>query len=454
MPRLNLASITEVRRRISSNEISTKEYVVQCIENIKNISGEGAKAFLYIAQDEAIATAHSQDILLEKGLQIGPLSGVTVSIKDLFDIAGQVTASGSNVLRNNSPATEDSEVVSRIRRAGGIVVGRTNMTEFAYSGLGLNPHFGTPLNPYDRSNGRIPGGSTSGGAISVTDQMALIAIGSDTGGSCRIPAALCGIVGFKPTASRYSMAGVLPLSRSLDSVGILASSVQCCQIIDGVLFDGSKGDNFEVPISRINIGIVDNVVLDGMDGDVKKNYLRTIEILEKSGANLRTINSKVFERVIQLQGQPKIVSAEANSEYENILALKGEEVDPRVSSRIVKGKEISSAVYIKTLVERKLLIQAWRQEFSNDDVWVMPTVPVIAPLLNDLSSDEEYFKYNSLMLRNPGLINFLDGCALSIPNHFAEEPPTGIMLASPGSDDETLLRCGLAVEKMLSSLRS
>ena len=150
--------------------------------------------------------------------------------------------------------------------------------------------------------------------------------------------------------------------------------------------------------------------------------------------------------------QPKIVSAEANSEYENILALKGEEVDPRVSSRIVKGKEISSAVYIKTLVERKLLIQAWRQEFSNDDVWVMPTVPVIAPLLNDLSSDEEYFKYNSLMLRNPGLINFLDGCALSIPNHFAEEPPTGIMLASPGSDDETLLRCGLAVEKMLSTL--
>jgi aspartyl-tRNA(Asn)/glutamyl-tRNA(Gln) amidotransferase subunit A len=204
----------------------------------------------------------------------------------------------------------------------------------------------------------------------------------------------------------------------------------------------------------MNIGVPNNIVLEGMDRDVKKNYLRTIEILEKSGANLRTINSKVFERVIQLQGQPKIVSAEANSEYENILALKDEEVDPRVSSRIVKGKEISSAVYIKTLVERKLLIQAWRQEFSNDDVWVMPTVPVIAPLLNDLSSDEEYFKYNSLMLRNPGLINFLDGCALSIPNHFAEEPPTGIMLVSPGSDDETLLRCGLAVEKMLSSLRS
>jgi aspartyl-tRNA(Asn)/glutamyl-tRNA(Gln) amidotransferase subunit A len=452
MPRLKLVSITEVRRRISSNEISTKEYVLQCIENIKNVSGEGAKAFLYVAEDEAITTAQSQDALLKMGLQNGPLSGVTVSIKDLFDIAGQVTASGSNVLRDNASATVDSEVVSRIRRAGGIVVGRTNMTEFAYSGLGLNPHFGTPLNPYDRSNGRIPGGSTSGGAISVTDQMAIIAVGSDTGGSCRIPAALCGIVGFKSTASRYSMAGILPLSRSLDSVGILAPTVQCCQIMDGILFDGPKINNFEVSINRLNIGVLENVVLEGMDKDVKKNYLRTIEVLKKSGANLRTINSKVFERVIQLQGQPKIVSAEANSEFESILALKGKGVDPRVSTRITKGKEITSAVYIQTLVERKLLIQAWRQEFLNDDVWVMPTVPVIAPLLDDLRLDEKYFECNSLMLRNPGLINFLDGCALSIPNHFGEEPPTGLMLVSPGNTDESLLRCGVAVEKMLSTL--
>ena len=452
MPRLKLASITEVRRRILSNEISTKEYVLQCIENIKNVSGEGAKSFLYVAEDEAITTAQSQDALLKKGLQNGPLSGVTVSIKDLFDISGQVTASGSNVLRNNTSATEDSEVVSRIRRAGGIVVGRTNMTEFAYSGLGLNPHFGTPLNPYDRSNGRIPGGSTSGGAISVTDQMAIIAVGSDTGGSCRIPAALCGIVGFKSTACRYSMAGVLPLSRSLDSVGILAPTVQCCQIMDSVLFDGPKINNFEVSINRINIGVLENVVLEGMDKDVKKNYFRTIEVLKKSGANLRTINSKVFERVIQLQGQPKIVSAEANSEFESILALKGKGVDPRVSTRIAKGKEITSAVYIQTLVERKLLIQAWQQEFLNDDLWVMPTVPVIAPLLDDLRLDEKYFECNSLMLRNPGLINFLDGCALSIPNHFREGPPTGLMLVSPGNRDENLLRCGVAVEKMLSTL--
>jgi aspartyl-tRNA(Asn)/glutamyl-tRNA(Gln) amidotransferase subunit A len=447
-----LVSITEVRRRIRSNEISTKEYVHQCIENIKNASGEGAKSFLYVAEDEAITTAQSQDALLKKGLQNGPLSGVTVSIKDLFDISGQVTASGSNVLRDNASATVDSEVVSHIRRAGGIVVGRTNMTEFAYSGLGLNPHFGTPLNPYDRSNGRIPGGSTSGGAISVTDQMAIIAVGSDTGGSCRIPAALCGIVGFKSTASRYSMAGILPLSRSLDSVGVLAPTVQCCQIMDGILFDGPKINNFEVSIDRLNIGVVENVVLEGMDKDVKKNYLRTIEVLKKSGANLRTINSKVFERVIQLQGQPKIVSAEANSEFETILALKGKGVDPRVSTRITKGKEITSAVYIQTLVERKLLIQAWQKEFLNDDVWVMPTVPVIAPLLDDLRLDEKYFECNSLMLRNPGLINFLDGCALSIPNHFGEGPPSGLMLVSPGNTDESLLRCGVAVEKMLLTL--
>jgi len=451
MSRSGLVSIAEVRRRIRSHETSTKDYVSKCIENIQSPSGEGARAFLRVSEAEALAVAESQDVLLKNGLQLEPLAGITVSIKDLFDIAGQVTASGSTILKNNDPAIADADVVSRIRNAGGIVVGRTNMTEFAYSGLGLNPHFGTPLNPYDRNKGRIPGGSTSGGAISVTDQMATIAIGSDTGGSCRIPAALCGVVGFKSTASRYSMAGILPLSRSLDSVGMLAPTVQCCQIIDGILFEGVKKNNPEIPINRLNIGVLENVVLEGIDPDVKRNYLRTIEILENSGAHLRPINSTVIDRIIQLQGQPKIVSAEANSEFENILAHMGEGVDPRVSTRIAKGKDISSAVYIQTLLERKMLIQAWQQEFLNDDVWIMPTVPVIAPLLNDLHSDEEYFKFNALMLRNPGLINFLDGCAISLPNHLSGEPPTGVMLASLGGSDESLLGCGIVIEKLLSN---
>lgn len=450
MSHSGLMSIAGLQRRIRSHETSTEEYVSKCIENIQNPSGEGVRAFLKVSEAEALAVAKTQDVLLEKGLQLGPLAGVTVSIKDLFDIAGQVTTSGSKVLRSKDPATEDSDVVARIRRADGIIVGRTNMTEFAYSGLGLNPHFGTPQNPYDRSNGRIPGGSTSGGAISVTDQMATIAIGSDTGGSCRIPAALCGLVGFKSSANRYSMEGVLPLSRSLDSVGMLAPSVECCQTMDSVLVDQPIKKSLEIPASRLNIGVLENVVLDAMDESVKRNYLSTIERLAKSGAHLHPINSKVVEKVIQIQGQPRIVSAEANSEFENILASMGEGVDPRVSTRIAKGKEVTSAIYVQTMLERQLLIKAWREEFLNDDLWIMPTVPVIAPLLSDLRSDEEYFRFNGLMLRNPGLFNFLDGCALSLPNHPFNEAPTGIMLVSQGGADEALLRCGLTVEKILS----
>lgn len=451
MPHLDLMSIAEVQRRIGLHETSVEEYVSKCIENIHNPSGEGATTFLKVSEVEALAVARTQDALLKKGAQLGPLAGITVSVKDLFDIAGEVTASGSRILRGNDPAEQDSDVVARIRGAGGIVIGRTNMTEFAYSGLGLNPHFGTPLNPYDRMNGRIPGGSTSGGAISVADQMATIAIGSDTGGSCRIPAALCGLVGFKPTASRYSMAGVLPLSRSLDSVGILAPTVQCCQTMDGVLVGGSIKDNPEISLKGLNIGILENVVLEGMDSDVKRNYLRTIETLEKSGVNLRAIHSKVIEKIIQIQGQPKIVSAEANAEYEAILALMGDGVDPRVSTRIAKGKEVSSAIYIQTMLERKALIHAWRKEFLDDDLWIMPTVPTIAPLLSDLQSDDEYFRFNGLMLRNPGLINFLDGCALSLSNHSPAEAPTGVMLVSLGGNDEKLLRCGLSIERILST---
>lgn len=446
----SLESIKEVQRRINSHEGSTKEYVAKCIGNIKNSAGEGAKAFLAIDEVRSLATAEAQDILLEKGVKLGPLSGVTVSIKDLFDIAGQVTASGSKVLRKNAPATEDSGVVDKIRRAGGIVIGRTNMTEFAYSGLGLNPHFGTPLNPFDRERGRIPGGSTSGGAISVSDRMATVAIGSDTGGSCRIPAALCGLVGYKSTASRYPMDGVLPLSRSLDSVGMLAPTVECCQIIDEVLSGKTIKNYPKVPLNRLKIGVLENVVLDEMDKDVKRNYLAVIEKLEKSGASLRAVTSDVVNKIIEIQGQPRIVSAEANSEFESILASMNDEVDPRVSTRISKGKDVTSAIYIKTLYERRFLIDAWHREFSNDDFWLMPTVPVIAPLLSELATDEEYFRVNGLMLRNPGLINFLDGCAISLPNHLSGEAPTGVMLVSPGGTDENLLRYSLSIEQILS----
>ena len=231
----SLTRVEDLQTQIRQGAVSVTQLVEVALDRIHDPAGQGESTFITTFDEEALALAQQQNQELAKGHPLQALTGVTVSVKDLFDTQGHTTTSGSLVLRQNPPATKDAEVIDRLRQAGAIVVGRTTMTEFAYSGLGLNPHYGTPLNPFERDIGRIPGGSTSGGVISVTDGMATIAMGSDTGGSCRIPAALCGVVGFKSTAARYSQEGVLPLSHSLDSVGFLAPSVACCIAVDQVL---------------------------------------------------------------------------------------------------------------------------------------------------------------------------------------------------------------------------
>lgn len=207
------------------------------LDAIETAMGEGPRAFLKVYAAEAKARAQAFDRAAALGTQLPPYAGVTISIKDLFDVAGEVTTSGSVLLAGSAPAAEDAVAVARLKAAGFIPVGRTNMTEFAFSGLGINPHYGTPLNPFDRNGRRIPGGSSSGAAVSVADGMATVALGTDTGGSCRIPAALCGLVGFKPTASRIAMTGTMPLASSLDSIGSIGHSVACCVAVDEVISD-------------------------------------------------------------------------------------------------------------------------------------------------------------------------------------------------------------------------
>ncbi len=448
----SLKTIAQIQSEIKQGSYSVTQAVQDALQRIHDPEGQGKSTFISTDDQLALDIAKQQDH--QKGqanaIGFGPLVGVTVSIKDLFDVEGQVTASGSVVLRQDPPALRDAEVVSLLREAGAIPVGRTTMTEFAYSGLGLNPHYGTPLNPFEREVGRIPGGSTSGGVISVTDGMATIAMGSDTGGSCRIPAALCGVVGFKSTAARYSQEGVLPLSRSLDSVGFIAPSVSCCVAVDQVL---AKEDYWQKEISvktPLQVGVLQNVVQEGLDEDVKNNFERVIEILKLQGVAMRSIQSPVIDRIIEIQGQPRIVSAEAYAQFEQTLQTKSEQMDPRIASRIIKGKDVSSAIYIRTLYERQTLIKRWHQEFLDDTVWIMPTVPMIAPRMSDLVVDDEYFRINGLMLRNPGLFNFLDACAISIPNHLLGHAPTGLMLVAPGGHDQQLLAIAQIIEQYLS----
>jgi len=333
-----------------------------------------------------------------------------------------------------------------------VVVGRTNMTEFAYSGLGINPHYGTPKNPWDRATGRIPGGSSSGAAVSVTDGMAVAAIGSDTGGSVRIPSALCGLTGFKPTAQRVPLDGALPLATHLDSVGPLAASVACCAVLDAVM----AGDDPVVPaaasLAGARLAVPATLALDGMDAAVSAAFDRALAALRDAGALLTEVAIPEFAELASINAQGGFTAAEAWTWHRDLLACKRDAYDPRVASRIVRGERITAADFIELLAARQRWIAAVEHRIAGYDALVMPTVPVVVPPIADLVADEAlYFQTNALLLRNPTLINFLDGCALSLPCHRAGDAPVGLTLAAAGGVDARVLALGLAVEQALTS---
>src|SRR5579864_6340073 len=247
-------TVMSLAAELKDGRTTSRELIEQALARIADPAGEGARTFIKVYADSARAAADAQDVLRKAGYVASPLAGLPVSIKDLFDVAGEVTLAASKALDDRPPAVQDAPVVARLRAAGAVLIGRTNMTEFAFSGVGINPHFGTPGNPYDRR--LIPGGSSSGAAVSVGDGAAIVAIGSDTGGSVRIPAALCGIVGFKPTKRRIPTDGAFPLSYTLDSIGPLAPSVAACAIADAVMAGEAPSAPAPWPALGLRLGVL------------------------------------------------------------------------------------------------------------------------------------------------------------------------------------------------------
>lgn len=416
----------------------------------QDAAGEGARVFTHISRERALAAARASDTVRAAGIVRSPLEGIPVSVKDLFDVAGEVSTAGSAVLRGAPPATRNAPVIDRLIAAGAVIVGRTNMSEFAFSGLGLNPHWGTPANPWDRASRRIPGGSSSGAAVSVTDGMAAVAIGSDTGGSVRIPSALCGLTGFKPTQRRVPTGGTVPLSTSLDSIGPLGASVRCCAITDAVL----AGQPVPAPTVRdvagARLAVPETLVLDGMDATVASAFERALSRLSAAGARITRLAVPEFAQFAALNARGTLAAAEAWAWHRALLAERGAEYDPRVSSRIRGGETMGAADYIDLLAARRRWIAQVEARVSGFDALVLPTVPIVAPRMADLeASDEAYFAANGLILRTPTLINFLDGCALSLPCHAPGQAPVGLMLAGPGGRDRDILALGQGVELLL-----
>jgi aspartyl-tRNA(Asn)/glutamyl-tRNA(Gln) amidotransferase subunit A len=412
--------------------------------------GEGKRVFTRVYDGAARAAARAADELRVAGLVRSAIDGLPISIKDLFDVAGETTMAGSVARKGEPAASADAPVVQRLRAAGAVVVGRTNMTEFAFSGLGINPHHGTPRNPWDRATGRIPGGSSSGAAVSVTDGMAAAAIGSDTGGSVRIPAALCGLTGFKPTARRVPLAGALPLSGSLDSIGPVAASVACCAQLDAILSGESRPAPKPAALRDLRLAVPLTLALDGMDDHVAASFQAALRRLSAAGVLIREIEVPAFARLAAINAGGGLTAAESWWWHRDLIARTGDRYDPRVVSRIRRGQAISAADYLDLLQARAAWIAEAEAAIAGFDALVLPTVPVVAPPIAELcASDDAYTRANLLLLRNPTLINFMDGCALSLPCHERGSAPVGLMLAGPALSDSRILAIGLAVEAVL-----
>jgi aspartyl-tRNA(Asn)/glutamyl-tRNA(Gln) amidotransferase subunit A len=441
---VNLASI------LQSGRTTSRELVEQCLERIEDETGEGRRAFLKVHAEQARASADATDRARNLGFAASTYAGIPISIKDLFDIAGDPTAAGSRVLSGTPPVAADAPTVARLRAAGLVIVGRTNMTEFAYSGLGLNPHFGTPSNPFDRATGRIPGGSSSGAAISVTDGMAAAGLGTDTGGSCRIPAALTGITGFKPTARRVTLEGAVPLATSMDSVGSLARTVSCCAIMDAILRGDTPAEPAAFPLRGVRLAIPGAVVLDDMDNEVATAFERATSILSANGAHIVTLPLPELSELSAINSKGGFAAAESYAWHRRLLAEDGEMYDPRVRIRIEKGAGQSAADYIDLLEARRDFIRRLTTICAPFDALLMPTVPRIAPSFAEVESDADYSRLNLLMLRNPAVVNFLDGCAASVPCHQDGQAPVGLMLVGLRDADTRLLSIAHAVEKIVS----
>ncbi len=443
MPNATLAKLAD---DLEAGRTSSRKLVEECIARIADPNGEGQRAFLHVDKDASLAAADAMDGLRKANAAPSRFAGIPVSIKDLFDIKGQVTRAGSRALEDSAPAEADATVVARLRRAGFIVIGRTNMTEFAYSGIGINPHYGTPKSPWQRNVGHVPGGSSSGAAVSIADGMAYGALGTDTGGSCRIPAAYNGIVGYKPTQQRVPLDGGVPLSFTLDSFGPLANSTQCCATLDAVLADEPMPVLQPRPIKGMRLGVPTTVALDGLDEAVAKTFERALAALSRAGALIEHIEMPEFLDVGVINAKGGFSAAESYAWHRYLLTSKGDVYDPRVSARILRGEAISAADYIDLINARRSLIARAAARVAPYDALVMPTTANTPPRIADLADDKAFTVENLRSLRNCTLINTIDGCAISLPAHREGEVPVGLMLASSGGADRRIFELAAGME--------
>ncbi|MGC2640610.1 MAG: amidase [Pseudolabrys sp.] len=430
--------------------ISARERLEAALDRIDDPKGEGARACLTVYREQAKAAADAADARGHAGISLGPLDGTIVSIKDLFDVAGEATRVGSKIFAEEAkPAVADAPVVRRLRAGGAIIVAKTNMSEFAYTGIGANPHFGTPGNPADRK--RVPGGSSSGAAVAAADGMCEIAIGTDTGGSCRIPGALCGVVGYKPSRQRIPTDGAFPLSYSIDSIGPIARSVEACAKADAVM----AAENFEtlnaVRLAGLRVGVVQGAPLENLDETVAKRFPDAIARLRQAGAQIYEEKLSLLGDMAQVNSKGGVQPAEAFTVHRDLLSRRADAIDPNVRVRLERARNISAADYIDMVRERTRLIRSMDTALADLDVLALPTTPIVAPTMAEVAAADDFARKNAMLLRNTVIVNFFDLCAISLPMPREGGLPTGLMLVARNGNDHRLFGIAAAVERLFAA---
>lgn len=448
------ATLCAATEELARGRLSAVTMAEAALARIADPAGEGARAFVAVQAEQALVTARAMDALRAAGRAPSPWAGIPISIKDLFDQAGVPNRAGSTALADAPPARRTAPAVARLERAGFVVLGRTNMVEFAFSGLGVNPHHGTPLSPFDRATGRLPGGSSSGAAVAVADGMGLAGLGSDTGGSCRLPAALCGVVGYKPTAHRVPREGAFPLSPTLDSIGPLARSAACCAVLHA-LMAGEEAEAPPVPrpVASLNLAIPDGTYLfESLEPAVAAAFDRAVARLEAAGARITRIALPELAEIPQANATGGFVATEAYAVHRSLMRQAGGRYDPRILARIQRGGGMSAADYLALREDRARIMAATAARTAAYDALLCPTTALTPPPVSAVADEMEYHRINMLLLRNTSAFNFLDRCSISLPCHAPGEAPVGLMLTGARDGDRALFETAMAAEEALRAV--
>jgi aspartyl-tRNA(Asn)/glutamyl-tRNA(Gln) amidotransferase subunit A len=428
------------------------------VEQASERAAESSHVFISVNPGLA-SLAQAIDRARLDGQPLPALAGIPIALKDLFDVRNEVTLAGSVVLRHDArPAAADAAVVAPLRDAGLLFLGRTNMTEFAFSGIGKNPHYGTPLSIWDRASGRLPGGSSSGSGVAVGDGIVCAALGSDTAGSCRIPAAFNGVVGVKPSHGRLPLDGIYPLSPTLDAPGPLAVDVDSCFVLDQ-LMGGYAAAAGELPrleaakLAESRFAVPRARVMEGLDDEVKIAFESALDRLAAAGARIIEQPMTVLDDCDDLFIERPLVIYEVWQHHRQLLQAHGDEYDPFVGQRMSAGAGIDAAEQGRRVDARNRLVAEFQRRFAalEVDALLYPTVACVPPAIADAEDDDDARRVNLRCLRNTATVNYFDGCAISLPCHRPGSAPVGLMLSTVNGADESLYRLAAAVETALAS---